>query len=254
MNGAIFLEPILIQNVLGQTSLTSGLITFPTAIATGVMMPISGWIYDRYGARTIAIVGIAITAWTTYMMHTFNALTAFSVMTIWMMIRGAGLGLGIMPIMTAGMNAVPKTLVGRASATSEVSNQIFSSLGIAILATIMQNRESFHYAQLPRSVNGSSTAFYQMQSVLRGMVVQLGMGTGAVQGMGISVLYGQVATISAVQAIDDCFIVAAAACAIGLVVCFFLRENAPRRPRIAGYWLRRKAGRLCVNPVYGYSG
>ncbi len=227
LNGAIFLEPILIQNVLGQTALTSGLITFPAAIATGMMMPISGWIYDRYGVRRIAIVGVAITAWTTYMMHTFNALTAFPVMAIWMTIRGVGLGLGMMPLMTAGMNAVPKTLVGRASATSEVSNQIFSSLGIAVLATIMQNREAFHYAQLARSIDVSSAAFYQMQSILRSMAVRLGMGAGAGQGLGISVIYRQVAMMSAVQAIDDCFIVAAAACAIGLVVCFFLREKMP---------------------------
>lgn len=103
LNGAIFLEPILIQNVLGQTALTSGLITFSAAIATGVMMPISGWIYDRYGARTITIVGVAITTWTTYMMHTFNALTVFSAMAIWMMARGVGLGLDrVFPVSELG--------------------------------------------------------------------------------------------------------------------------------------------------------
>ena len=47
----LFLEPELIQNVLGQTAMTSGLITFPAAIAQGVLMPFSGRIFDKYGAR-----------------------------------------------------------------------------------------------------------------------------------------------------------------------------------------------------------
>ncbi len=225
LNGALFLEPILIQNVLGQTAMTSGLITFPAAIAMGAMMPISGWIYDRHGVRTIAIIGMAVAVWTTYMMHTFNAFTAFSAMTAWMMVRGVGLGLGAMPLMTAGMNTVPKQLVGRASSLSEVSNQIFSSLGIAGLATIMQNREIFHYALLAQSVNRSSAAFYKIQNTLGGTAVQHGMGAATGQSLSMAAIYGQVATLSAVQAIDDCFIVAAAACAIGLVICFFLKES-----------------------------
>ncbi len=225
LNGAVFLEPILIQNVLGQTALTSGLITFPAAIAISVMMPISGWIFDHFGERKIAIIGVAITAWTTYMMHTFSPMTAFSVMTIWMTIRGAGIGLCMMPLTTACLNAAPESLVGRASSALEVTNQVFSSLGIAALATIMQNREAFHYAQLASSINGSGPAYYQLQSILHGMAVRLGAGAGAVQTLNTSVLYGLVSTLSAVQAIDDCFIVAAAGCAIGLVACFFLKDK-----------------------------
>ena len=222
LNGAVFLEPILIQNVLGQTPLTSGLITFPAVIATSVMMPISGWIYDRYGVRTIAIVGVAITTWTTYMMHTFNAVTPFWVMTVWMMLRGFGLGLCMQPIGAACLNAVPEALVGRASASFEVSNQIFSSLGIAFLATLMQTRKAFHYARLAATVHGSGYAFYQLQNNLQGLTARTGK---ALQGMSATILAGQAGTLSAVQAIDDCFLLAAAACAVGLAACFLLREG-----------------------------
>ncbi|WP_157048906.1 DHA2 family efflux MFS transporter permease subunit [Syntrophomonas palmitatica] len=48
MFGGMFLFPLLLQSVLGQSAMKTGLIVFPSAIATAVMMPISGRIFDRY--------------------------------------------------------------------------------------------------------------------------------------------------------------------------------------------------------------
>ena len=77
MFGIIFLLPIMIQDIFGQTALKCGLILFPGAITSGLMMPFSGWFFDRYGARYIVVTGIAIITVTTYMMHTFSDLTPF---------------------------------------------------------------------------------------------------------------------------------------------------------------------------------
>src|SRR5208282_1655039 len=71
MFGVTFLMPILIQDVLGQTALKCGLIMFPAAIASGLIMPFSGWFFDRYGARGIVIAGTAIITVTTFMMCSF---------------------------------------------------------------------------------------------------------------------------------------------------------------------------------------
>ncbi len=223
LNGAVFLEPILIQNVLGHSALTSGLITFPAVIATSIMMPISGWIFDRFGVKVIAIAGVAVTTWTTYMMHTFNGLTPFWLMSLWMMLRGIGLGLCMQPIGTACLNAVPEALLGRASASFEVSTQICSSMGIALLATMMQQRTAFHYARLAATVNGSGGVFYHLQDALQGMAIRSGK---TLERIATAVISGKVGTSAAVQAIDDCFLIAAAACAIGLIACFFLKGRA----------------------------
>ena len=227
MFAVLFLMPLLIQNVLGQTAMTSGLITFPAAIAQGVLMPISGRIFDKYGARALSIAGLAIVAWASYMMHTISGFTAFSTITMWMMIRGVGIGLGMMPVMTACMNVVPRPLVGRASAMFNVSKQIFASFGIAVLTTVMQNRQVYHYAQLAHSLNTSSPAFSSMQKALSGIASQLGIGAGAGKALSLSVIYGKVATLAAVQAIDDCFVIAAVLCAMAMVLCFFLKDRKP---------------------------
>lgn len=223
--GAIFLMPILIQNVLGQTAMKSGLITFPAAIASGLMMPISGKIFDKYGARGIVIIGLVITTWTTYIMSGFNLITPFAAITFWMAIRGAGMGLCMMPVTTVGMNTVPPHLVGKASALSNVVRQVSASFGIAIITTILQKREVFHFANLAQSVNMNGNEAYALQTALQDMAIHQGLSYGTAQGVGLGLVAQRVTLLSMVNAIGDCFIVAAGMCLLALILCFWLKDK-----------------------------
>jgi DHA2 family multidrug resistance protein len=231
MFGVIFLMPIMIQDVLGQTALKCGLIMFPGAIASGLIMPFSGWFFDRYGARGIVIAGTAIITVTTFMMHTFNDLTPFSYMTMLMMVRGLGMGLCMMPTTNAGMNAAPPHLVGRASATINQVRQVSASFGIAILSTIMQNRQVFHATHLAEAVNMStSTTGMAMQGRLIGLAYQLGQPAGMSRALGLGLIFIRMEYLSMLQAIDDVFIVAAGLCALGFMLSFFLMDVRKRQP------------------------
>ncbi|MGE5416065.1 MAG: DHA2 family efflux MFS transporter permease subunit [Acidobacteriota bacterium] len=223
--GAIFMVPLLLQNVLGQSAMKTGIIMFPAAIASAIMMPIGGRLFDRYGARGVVSVGLGIVAWTTYVMSGFNALTPYGVMTIWMVIRSGGMGLAMMPASVVGMNTVPISLVGRASAMSNVVRQVSASLGIAMFTTIMQHRQIFHYANIAQSVNLGSTDYLAMQAPLYSISTTLGIGSAGSSTLGLSAVTAQVAKLSMVNAIDDCFIVAAAICFSTLLLTPFLKEK-----------------------------
>jgi EmrB/QacA subfamily drug resistance transporter len=233
MFGAIFLVPILLQSVLGQTAMKTGLIMFPAALASGIMMPLSGRLFDKYGARGVVIFGLALVTWSTYVMKDFNALTPFAAMTIWLTIRGAGMGFSMMPATTAGMNTVPQHLIGRASALSNVIRQVSSSFGIAMFTTIMQNRQVFHYANLAASVNLGSADYNRLAMGLRDLSTSLGWGAAGISSLGLSLIARQVAIQSMVQAIDDCFIVAAAMCLVALIIAWFLKERPHQFPQRA---------------------
>ena len=225
MFGAIFLVPLLLQSVLGQTAMKTGLIMFPAALASGIMMPISGKLFDKYGARGIVIAGLALVTWTTYAMKDFNAFTPFAMMTVWLTIRGAGMGLAMMPVTTAGMNTVPPHLIGRASALSNVIRQVSSSLGIAMLTTIMQHRQVFHFANLAQSVNLNSSDYVQLQTTLTETATSMGLGFSSAQSFAVSMIAKEIGQLSMIQALDDCFIVASLLCLIGLVLSVFLKES-----------------------------
>jgi DHA2 family multidrug resistance protein len=230
MFAIIFLLPIMIQDIFGQTPLKCGLILFPGAIASGLIMPFSGWFFDRYGAKGIVITGIAIITVTTYAMHTFSDLTPFWYITMLMMIRGAGMGLAMMPVMNVGMNAAPAYLVGRASATINVVRQVSASLGIAILTTIMQDRQVFHASVLAEAVNSStSNAALAMREGLQSLAHQFGVSVGLSPALGLGLIFYKIELLSTIQAIDDCFMVAAAMCLFALFVSFFLVDDVKKR-------------------------
>jgi MFS family permease len=233
--GITFLMPILLQDVLGQTALKCGLIMFPGAIASGLIMPFSGWFFDRYGAKGIVIAGTAIITGTTFMMHSFNDLTPFSYMTMLIMIRGLGLGLCMMPVTNAAMNAAPPHLVGRASATINQVQQVSASFGIAILSTIMQNRQVFHATRLAEAANlSTSTTGLGMQGRLIGLAYQLGMAAGMSRALSLGLVFIRMEYLSMIQAIDDVFVVAAALCVLAFMLSFFLMDVRKRRPVPSG--------------------
>ncbi|MDI6907455.1 MAG: DHA2 family efflux MFS transporter permease subunit [Thermoanaerobacterales bacterium] len=153
MFGAIFLVPIFAQNVQGYTPMQTGLIMMPMALAGGLVMPLCGKIFDKFGALPPSLFGLAIVFWTTYELHNLDADTPMRWLQAWLVLRGVGMGFAMMPIMTAGMNTVPKFLVGRASALTNVCRQIATSFGIAVLTYMLVQRQAFHTVRLAEATD-----------------------------------------------------------------------------------------------------
>lgn len=231
--GGVFLIPLFTQNLMLMTPYETGLLLMPAAIVTALMMPVSGFLFDRFGAKFLAVAGLSMTAWGTYEFHNLNLNTSSQSIMIYAVIRSLGMGLAMMPITTAGMNTVPVSQVGRASALNNVSRQIAGSFGIAILTAIMQNRQVFHAARLAEGISVDS-ASVNIMAQLQGYLSYAGAGTQAKSVM-LAVMSGLVAQNSMVQAIDDTFIVAALFIFIAVPLAFLLkkqgkRETVPQAP------------------------
>jgi len=224
MFGAMFLLPLLLQSVLGQTAMKTGLILLPSALATALMMPIGGRIYDKYGGRVIVPVGLAIVTITSYNMCTFNDLTPWSVMIFWLVLRGVGMGISMMTVTTMGMITIPLHLVSRASALRNVILQVAASLGIAMFTLVMQNRQVFHYANLINIANLSASDGLSLQAALRQIAITQGWDSTMTSVYVASAIAKRAATLSSIQAISDCFLIASAMCLVAVILSLFLRN------------------------------
>ncbi len=226
MYGAIFLVPILLQNVLGQSALTSGLILLPAGVAMALMMPVSGRVFDRFGSRGVTIVGVAMVIIGTWLFAHVNQNTPFRYMTIVLAVRGMGIGLSMMPSNTAGMMNIPAYLVGKASSMSNMFRQVAACFGVAMFTTIMQNRQAFHLAMLAQSINISSDDYAHLQEALKRIGLEWGLKSDTVQYLGTNLLYQKVSQLSMIGAINDCFLIASAICVLGLFLAFFLKKSS----------------------------
>jgi hypothetical protein len=142
--------------------------------------------------------------------------------------RAIGMGLVGMPLMTVGMNTIPKHLTAQGSAFSNLFRNIAASIGIPILVSVMTTRQVFHAAWLADTVNFNSPATLSTISKLVGLFnlygikVQYPYSSTAALGL-ISMLNSKEALVCGMQ---DAFIVAAALAAVALPLCLFLSKKS----------------------------
>ncbi|MFB5676097.1 DHA2 family efflux MFS transporter permease subunit [Paenibacillus terreus] len=161
MIGVELFLPLYIQTARGFTPLESGLLLLPGAIVMGVMSPITGRIFDKIGARPLAVIGSLILVGMTLLFSNITASTPYIYMMVIYAIRMFGISLMMMPVMTAGLNQLPDHLIPHGTAISNTLTQVAASVGAALLVTVMTNNTTAAVQQqLPNPmIHGVSVAF-----------------------------------------------------------------------------------------------
>jgi EmrB/QacA subfamily drug resistance transporter len=222
MFAAMVLLPVYLQNLRGFTPLDAGLLLLPGAIVMAIMSPISGWVFDRIGARALAIVGLIITAVTTWEFSKLTMDTPYSHL-IWLYIfRMFGMSMLGMPIMTEGLNALPRHLYSHGTAMANTLRQVAASLGTAFLVTVMSNRTKFHVEQYRNEMTETNPFFMDVVSQLKQVIPS----DEAVS----ELLYGLVQQRATVEGINDAFFVATGLTVLALLMAFFLKGKKHKSP------------------------
>ncbi|UOQ91722.1 DHA2 family efflux MFS transporter permease subunit [Halobacillus shinanisalinarum] len=139
MIGAATVLPLLMQNMLGFTAFESGLALLPGALLMGVMNPVTGRLFDKFGAKWLAIIGLAILTITTFMFTNLTAQTTFTYIAVVNAVRMLGVAMVMMPVTTAGLNQLPQRLIPHGTAMNNTMRQVSGAVGTALLVTVMVN-------------------------------------------------------------------------------------------------------------------
>lgn len=140
MLGAMVLLPLYLQNLRGLSTLQTGLLVMPGGLAMGLLGPVVGRLFDRFGGRVLVIPGAVAIA---------LSLVGFSQITMTMpywQILGfhavlcVGLALTFTPVFTLGLGAVPSPLYSHASSILSTLQQVAGAIGTALVITVMSSR------------------------------------------------------------------------------------------------------------------
>jgi EmrB/QacA subfamily drug resistance transporter len=135
--GAETIIPLFMQNMRDFTAFEAGLALLPGALITGLLSPITGRLFDKFGARWLAFTGLTIITGSSFAFATLGPATSFTFITVMYSIRMLGLGMVMMPVATAGLNRLPKRLIPHGAAMDNTMKMIAASVGTAILVTVM---------------------------------------------------------------------------------------------------------------------
>ncbi|WMM90623.1 DHA2 family efflux MFS transporter permease subunit [Heyndrickxia coagulans] len=229
MFAGMILLPIYLQNIRGFTALDSGLLMLPGAIVMGIMSPISGWLFDKLGARPLAVFGLIITVWTTYEFTKLSMTTSYGHLLFLYVLRSFGMSFIMMTIMTEGMNQLPIHMTSHGTAAANTARTVAGSLGTAFLVTVMSTRADFHtanyvnaYANINPYVSAKIAAIGQGLAHASGLPSQYG------QVLGSSIVYQKSVVNATISGINDAFFVATGIAAFALILSFFIKRAMPQ--------------------------
>ena len=136
--GVLFAIPLWLQNVLGLTPISSGLVLLWLAGGAFLASGVGGGLSGKVSPTTMVRVGVALELVAVAGIAVFaNAETGFWSIVPWLFAYGIGIGLATAQLTGVIMIDVPMNKAGQASGTQSTARQIGSALGIAVLGTML---------------------------------------------------------------------------------------------------------------------
>lgn len=146
--GVMFAVPIFVQDYLNFTATQSGLLLMPGALAAAVMMIVMGKVSGRIDARLLIACGALTTVGTALLLANINPATGTSSLFLPLILRGLGSVMMFLPLSLATLGSLPKNAVAAGSGFYNLTRQMGSSIGIALITTLLAHREAVHRAIL----------------------------------------------------------------------------------------------------------
>jgi DHA2 family multidrug resistance protein len=164
--GAEFLLPVYLQSLRGISALETGIILLPMAISSGILVTLSGRIYDRIGPRPLMVIGFSVLAVNTWQLSQLQADTSIGWLLFLLTLRGIALGLVAQTTMVASLSEVKVADFPRGSSLINATRNVVQGIGVAVLATLLASALSPQVQALEDQFNNSVSTSGQAYLVL----------------------------------------------------------------------------------------
>jgi EmrB/QacA subfamily drug resistance transporter len=211
MFAVLFYIPNFLQSAQRLTPWHTGLVMLAPALVLMVLMPITGRLYDRFGARWLAAPGCLVAGTGLALLSRINIDIPREQVILAMTVMFAGVALAMMPTMSGGLSSLPPTLTDVGSAFNNLVMQVGASVGLAAM-TVLTTVQRAQF-MIDRSILTSPSGPSADPRVLA--MQQDGVG-------GLIPLWQQLSTEVQAQTYSNAFLAAAALTTVGAVAALCL--------------------------------
>ena len=153
--------PQFLQTEMGYTATLAGLVLSPGGLVTMVMMPITGWLIGSVQPKYLIAAGSVIAALSMWHLTGITDDISYGYAAMSRIYLAIGLPLLFLPITTASYDGIPPEKTNQGSALINVARNLGGSIGVALVQTMLAQRQQFHQARLVEHVVPSDTAYQQ---------------------------------------------------------------------------------------------
>ncbi len=152
------LTPSMLQELMGYPAQVAGLVTAPSGLGTMVAMLIVGRLVGKTDLRLLLVIGFAITAFSLWQMSNYS-LTLSESDIVWPgVIQGIGIGFVFVPLSAASFATLSPVMRTEGTAIYSLIRNIGSSIGIALVQTLLVRNTQIAHASLVEHVTSANPA------------------------------------------------------------------------------------------------
>ena len=171
----VFIFPLYVQTLMGYTAWQTGLLILPSALASGITMPIVARLMGRgVSARTIIITGILLFLYSMWGHYHFTTESGIGDFLPPLILRGLGLGMIFMPLNTLTMANIPPPIRADATGLYNLTRQLGGSVGIAASATLFTKLSNIRRVALSDHLAGNNDLALERLTLLKTRILSLG--------------------------------------------------------------------------------
>lgn len=156
--GSFLLIPIFLQQFQGRTAVHTGLILMAQGIGAMIGITMGSRLYDRIGPRTLTVAGLVILTGSTLWLVAIKPDSGTWFFVPILFLRGIGFGWSNLPLQTVALGAITGRALPKANSLYNAAAQIFSSIGTALVTTILVQRVTIHAADLVRGATSAGSS------------------------------------------------------------------------------------------------
>ncbi|GAB3413610.1 DHA2 family efflux MFS transporter permease subunit [Massilia agilis] len=210
--GSSFLLPLFLGQIANYTPMQIGEVIAWMGFPQLLVMPFAAALSSRVDNRIMCSFGLAMFGGSCVMNAFMDASTGYDQLIVSQVIRAIGQPFVMLTLSNFAMQGIKPQDMPSASSLFNMTRNLGGSIGIALLATALTNREHFHSARLGESVSDYSLATQQRLDGLTQNFIASGIDPADAANKAMRVVDNVVRRESYVMAYNDSFLI------VGLVL------------------------------------
>ncbi|QUH06066.1 MFS transporter [Saccharopolyspora erythraea] len=240
----LFYLTFYLQGVRGNGPIATAVAMLPLTVVFAVSSPMAGWLTGRFGMRATMVLGSVCTAVSLLLLLRVDVGSSTLTLVPSLVLAGFGVGFLMMPAIQAVVAGVPVGRSGAASGIQQSAGQLGSTLGVAVLGSVLASVVTSGFGVAVRAASGGDAAVQRIiTDPQTQQAVSLGFAPAAQQGLAQQLQHAGmpaeqvgelVRTVTAaahhtfVDGLHVVFVIAAAVAVVAGLIALFIRRPEPQ--------------------------
>jgi DHA2 family multidrug resistance protein len=224
--GSVYILPLYLAQIQQYNAMQIGEVIMWAGVPQLFLVPFVPKLMQRIDTRILIGIGTTLFAVSCFMNSSMTHETGFEQLRWSQVVRAMGQPLIMVPLSSIATAGIAPALAGSASGLFNMMRNLGGSVGIAVLATMLKNREQFHSNRLGESVSVFSPETQQRIDQLTQFFAGQGADPTTAHNQAIAMIDNLVRREAYVMAFNDCFyFIAMALLLSGIAVLFFKKAK-----------------------------